>query len=389
MDLEKYTDEDIEFALQLITCPGQLDRAGVEAWLKDEAHRELVKELCVLREGGFSLEEQTDVEKEWRVFIGRHAMRRKRLPGYWISIAASVAAVLLVGFAWMYFYRSDSPGKAVKRTLAKGRVSEVTIVTDEGVREITAAGLLQLDENAREQNVFSDSIHGMSYLNVKADSGLQKRYHTLRVARGGEYFVQLADGTKVWLNAESELRYPVVFEKDSRRVELLKGEAYFEVSRDENRPFTVVTDKLVTRVLGTEFNVRDYPGKPLDVTLVRGSVSVKENRKGAEEVFLKPGENASWRETGTLVVEKVDVRSYVAWKDGFFFYNDARLEDMLDELGRWYDFSVFYENPSVKDMRFKFWVNREEPPEKLVERLRELGILEVRWNGKSLVVSVK
>lgn len=389
MKLEKYTDEDIEFALQLIAHPGRLERTEVEAWLKDEAHRKLVKELCALREGGFSLERQADVEKEWRVFVGRHAMRRKRLPGYWISIAASVAAVLLVGFAWMYFYRSGSPGKAVERTLAQGRASKITIVTDEGAREITAAGLVQLGENAREENVFSDSIHGMSYANVKADSSSRRKYHTLRVARGGEYFVQLADGTKVWLNAESELRYPVVFEKDLRRVELLKGEAYFEVSREENRPFTVVTDKVVTRVLGTEFNVRDYPGKPLDVTLVRGSVSVRENRKGAEEVFLKPGENVSLRAAGELEVREVDVRSYVAWKEGYFFYDDVRLEDMLDELGRWYDFSVFYENPGVKDMRFKFWVNREEPPEKLVERLGELDSLVVRWNGESLIVSIK
>ena len=301
-----------------------------------------------------------------------------------ISVAA---AVVLLAVGSFYFFKGEGDGK-------RDTVPSIALISAQRpTLKLNDGSVVLLDSVAAgfEEEGVTVSRRGGSTLAYLAGDTLGSgtlAYNTLNVPKGAEFNLVLADGTQVWLNAESKLKYPVVFGSEERVVEL-EGEGFFKVSKDASRPFRVKTKSQVVEVLGTEFNVRDYPGKPLAVTLVQGCVSVRENREDAEEILLEPGENASWRETGTLVVEKVDVRSYVAWKDGFFFYNDARLEDMLDELGRWYDFSVFYENPSVKDMRFKFWVNREEPPEKLVERLRELGILEVRWNGKSLVVSVK
>ena len=198
----------------------------------------------------------------------------------------------------------------------------------------------------------------------------------------------LEDGSRVWLNSESEFRYPSVFDQGKREV-YLKGEGYFEVVHDKERPFIVRTEKVSTRVLGTEFNVQSYTGKAVNVTLVRGSVAVRGNNDQANtsEVVLNPGENASW-EGGRFRVETVDALKYVAWKDGFFYYDNEPLENILNELGRWFDFTVFYQNPEVKSYRFKFWANRKDTPEEIMERLNETGKLHVRFNGESVVVSL-
>ena len=222
-------------------------------------------------------------------------------------------------------------------------------------------------------------------MRILHDTTRSEEFHTIQVPRGGEYILVLDDGTRVWINSESELRYPVAF-RDSVRKVYLKGEAYFEVKRDEKHAFVVETSELCTRVLGTEFNVQSYERREVNITLVEGRVAVNKNGNGAG-VILKPGENASYN-GDSLYVESVDVLKYVSWKEGFFYYNNVRLEDILSELGRWFDFTVFYQNPEVKDYRFKFWANRKDTVEQVLERLNETGKLQIEVRGKTVTVSL-
>ena len=194
--------------------------------------------------------------------------------------------------------------------------------------------------------------------------------------------VILDDGTEVWLNSESVLRYPTKYEGKERVVELL-GEGYFEVKKDHKRPFIVRTPQVDTRVLGTEFNVQAYENQPINVTLVEGSVAVKE--KHGKEIVLKPGENAHVV-NGNIHVEEVDVQIYTSWKEGFFYFEDVRLEDLLSELGRWYDFTVFFQNPDTKDYRFKFWADRKEDFESVISRLSETATVTLLINDRSVIV---
>lgn len=390
MKTEMYTDEDIEFALQLLCYPERMGMEEAVEWLRDSEHVKLLRELRYFREVGFRGTGTVcpDVNGEWRMFQARHRVARKRFHWGWASGVAAAVVLLLFSFVWMFLYPGNDGGNNRGLPLAGGKGEGVTIITSEGERVLVTPGLVELGEDAKSENVFTDSIRGVSYARVKGDSVRRKEYHTLRVPAKGDFFIQFADGTKVWLNSDTELRYPLAFDDDVREVELLKGEAYFEVSRDEMRPFRVITEEIVTRVLGTEFNVRTNAGKGTNVTLVTGSVGVSGNKQEMAEVVLEPGECASL-ESGGLVVEKVDVQKYVAWKDGYFYYNDVRLEDMLDELGKWFDFTVFYWEQAVKDYRVKFWVGRQECPREVVKRLNDLGTLHAEWKEGCIMVRTK
>lgn len=146
-----------------------------------------------------------------------------------------------------------------------------------------------------------------------------RRVQSADYPRGGEYAVVLADGTKVWVNAESELRYPVQFSGTERKV-YLKGEAYFAVTKQVTKPFIVCLDQAEITVLGTEFNVRNYENEAIATTLVKGSVSVTDN-SNISECRLRPGQQAVL-EKGGITVREVEPIHFVAWKDGFFVYQD-------------------------------------------------------------------
>ena len=201
--------------------------------------------------------------------------------------------------------------------------------------------------------------------------------------------VVLEDVSRVWLNSESEFRYPSVFDQGKREV-YLKGEGYFEVVHDKERPFIVRTEKVSTRVLGTEFNVQSYTGKAVNVTLVKGSVAVRSNNDQANtsEVVLNPGENASW-EGGRFRVETVDALKYVAWKDGFFVYQDKKLDDILNELARWYDFTFSYRNNELKDLVLTAKLKKFDRVDRIFRILTETGKLGFTTQGKEVIVYEK
>ena len=381
--MDKYDLDEIEFALYVLQHPECMDRDEVREWLSVLEHEALLEELRAFREAG--IRELgigvPDIEKQWqKMNLGEPGKKRILHLRWWYGVA--VMLVVVAGVVLLF-----------KNNKAKEGISvEARAVTHSGVKLITGKGdeiLLGVnEENVMDvpggENIAIDSTGALTYVKGDTVRDEEEEYHRLQVPRGGEYVVILDDGTRVWLNSESELRYPVIFGAAKREV-YLDGEAYFDVKRDEKRPFVVVTREVSTRVLGTEFNVQAYEGKTINVTLVKGCVVMKGIEKDAEEVTLKPGENAAW--TGdSFAVEQVDVLKYTAWKDGFFYYDNARLEDILDELGRWFDFTVSYRNPKVKDYRFNFWANRKETREEAIERLNGTGKLDISLKGKNVTV---
>lgn len=215
-------------------------------------------------------------------------------------------------------------------------------------------------------------------------------YNSLVIPRGGEYQIKLADGTKVWINSESKLRYPVQFGSD-KRVVYLEGEAYFDVEKDKNRPFIVKTQGVDVKVLGTSFNVCSYiDEKEIQTTLVEGKVEVRDNNGKKEKVILEPGYQARFnRKNFALTSQKVDVALYTSWKDERFVFENIRLEDLLKRLARWYDVEVFYMNNEVKDIRFSGGIKRYDKLDKLLYMFERTHYVDFRMKGRTLTVTKK
>ena len=214
-------------------------------------------------------------------------------------------------------------------------------------------------------------------------------FNTLQIPRGGEYFLTLADGTEVWLNAETEIRYPVQFTGD-KRVVYLDGEAYFTVAPDKNKPFTVVSTHASVSVLGTQFNFRAYPDeRDVLTTLVSGSV-IMQSEKYKQQIKLVPGEQGVLeKNSAKLMKQEVNTYLYTAWKDGRFAFRDARLEDLFNILARWYDLSVFYQSPEAKDIRFTGDLNKTDDFKSILKIIEQNERVIFTVNQRTVFIQAK
>ena len=214
-------------------------------------------------------------------------------------------------------------------------------------------------------------------------------FNTLQIPRGGEYFLTLADGTEVWLNAETEIRYPVQFTGD-KRVVYLDGEAYFTVAPDQNKPFTVVSTHASVSVLGTQFNFRAYPDeRDVQTTLVSGSV-IMQSEKYKQQIKLVPGEQGVLeKNSAKLMKQEVNTYLYTAWKDGRFAFRDARLEDLFNILARWYDLSVFYQSPEAKDIRFTGDLNKTDDFKSILKIIEQNERVIFTVNQRTVFIQAK
>ena len=214
-------------------------------------------------------------------------------------------------------------------------------------------------------------------------------FNTLQIPRGGEYFLTLADGTEVWLNAETEIRYPVQFTGD-KRIVYLDGEAYFTVAPDKNKPFTVVSTHASVSVLGTQFNFRAYPDeRDVQTTLVSGSV-IMQSEKYKQQIKLVPGEQGVLeKNSAKLMKQEVNTYLYTAWKDGRFAFRDARLEDLFNILARWYDLSVFYQSPEAKDIRFTGDLNKTDDFKSILKIIEQNERVIFTVNQRTVFIQAK
>lgn len=362
------------------------EREDVEKWEKEKTGRkELVEDLLdqeKFRENEMALN-KFPVREAWARMEKRlrGTRRRWRLVLEWGTYAAVFAVLLGVGY---FLFRErplevkvtkvaapvfHSGVQGARLTLGNGRVVEVT--RDNQFQLAEMDGTL----------IRKDSL-GVAY-NPNASTGDTLVYNRMETLTGMEYTLALADGTLVYLNAETSLRYPVVFREGERVVEL-EGEAYFEVAKDEMRPFIVRMNGSEIKVTGTSFNARAYRNEEEVVTtLVEGRVEVN-GRK------IVPGEQARCEvNTGNLTVKTVDVNRFIAWKEGYFVFRNERLEDVMKTLARWYGVEYHFLDEQSKNVRIGARFGRYDDMTPIIEMLRQTELVNVLQTNCSLYISQK
>ena len=369
------------------------ERVELEAWLRDsEEHQVLFekikKEICISSES--SLFRSLNDEVAWQKFKTTARERKRRVYVRRILTYAAVIVLPLAVVAGFLFLNREkdtlsiASERVVKITPGGPRV--VLITADQTVHELNGV------QGQREIEVEKGVVIKQGGANLEYDSlvapvqEVALAMNTLRVPRGGEFRLKLSDGTNVYLNSASELKYPVRFDEKERKV-YLSGEAYFEVTKDSNRPFYVVMEEVQIRVYGTEFNVNTHqPGK-VHTVLVDGKVGIKK-RGMTGEITMKPGELASFdRNAGTFEVKEVDLRQYVVWKDGYFTFENESLEQILNTLSLWYDVDVFFQSESAKQLVFTGYMKRYNDISEILNAITEVVGVNFTINGKTIIVS--
>lgn len=219
---------------------------------------------------------------------------------------------------------------------------------------------------------------------AKAFTGSEKSQH-VSTPGGMDLHIMLPDGSEAWLNAGSSLDFPSSFLSSERRVRL-NGEAYFKVAHDKQRPFTVESDQMQVRVLGTEFNFKSYNSEPAHVTLVKGKVDIVSKNAERSVATLSPGEDAWYDRNGEIHISDADTYAVTQWVKGYFYFRDTPLADALKELGRWYNLGVVFNNPNAMDYKVHFSALRNAPISSALESLNRLQRITVRVENNNIVV---
>ena len=347
-------DQNSDYALRAIQEPRLRETEEFNQWISVPENKELFLDLMACKEA--VMRESLDRR--------RKAKTRMRI---WVA-ASAVAAALVLAF----LIPSLLPSLSVKK--------------EQPVRffAATASGehvVLQMDGH-NEQQLLEDSV--MDIKEWKTLTPDTTCCQTLTTPRGKSFLLVLSDGTKVWINAESSLRYPVAFNGKERRVEL-KGEACFEVAKDEKCPFIVSADGMDTHVLGTKFNVRSYTTEDRHVTLVQGKVQVT-NTNSLSSVVLQPGQDLTYTETGEEKISRVNIATYTAWTEGMFYFEDSSLEEIMSSLGRWYNVNVDFERVELYNIRLNFWANRNAHLDEAVELLNKLEKVRVEYQDGTITI---
>ena len=313
------------------------------------------------------LKGRTSPDEIWAALAKRMSLRKKqrRLRVILASCAAVMALAVGMFFLWM---PRETPEVRVVQDLSSLFVQpqhqEVELVLSSGEKYMLGEKDTTLTMADGKGSLQTKNKTLIMQVRPDAEANL---YYTLNVPYGAEYDLVLPDGTKIYLNAGTTLRYPERFREGSREIYLI-GEAYLEVAHDAENPFVVKTNDMDICVLGTTFNVNAYPeGKWVRTTLVEGKV---EARCGDRHITMRPGTQVAYdkntRETGYF---PVDTRLYTSWKDGYYDFEDMELEELAQIFTRWYNVQIDFAEPELKNLRFSGRLKRYDSAEELFEML--------------------
>ena len=325
--------------------------------------------------------EKYSSKKAYREFKERRGHSGRIRIVRWVAVVAAVWVLALGVTLWMTFGKKENvaPLPVASKIIPAGE-KKATLTLADGtevhVEEITARVLQEKGMNIEYRN-------GEIVYHKSEEETTEVVYNKLEVPRGGECMIKLDDGTKVWVNAETKLKYPVAFVGDRREV-VLEGEAFFDVAKNE-KPFIVKTSFGDVRVLGTAFGISAYASEPESyTTLVRGKVSVE--REGGKPVVILPGEQVVTSKDGKMMKQKVDVEEFVGWKDGIYVFKEKSLGEIMKTLERWYNISVDFQDKSLVDLPFTGNLKRYDDINVFFDALTRTGDMKYRVKGNQVIL---
>lgn len=380
----------------------------VDTWLKESSRHKVYFKCLSERHTGkrhYSLS-ALRFESYRNIFLNKLVQKRhQRLRLYQIrriSYAASILLVIALG-GLLYFGVELFPGIEVDNKTAVTEKNDPEHFQDEeGVPKVSNGNVilstsddktytLQQLKNKSASGAKYDATEGVLSYKEAASSPEEEaaeQFNKLNIQPGAEFCLTLSDGTRVWLNSDTELKYPSVFRGKSRRV-WLTGEAYFEVAKDPEHPFYVSAGQVDVRVYGTQFNVNTrYRGK-IATTLVNGSVAViPENTQ--QERMLTPGHTAEYNPlTQAIKVNNKDIQLYIGWKNGTYHFEDTSLEQFFDEISHWYDIHVVFKDEEMKSESFSGIISRKTSLQQLLKLLEKTNYVGFNISGNTVEIRKK
>ena len=352
--------------VQCLTFLNDREKEEVIQKLNDESHWENFNRF----------KKDIDIDSGWDEMEKKISPAKVRKFGY-LKYAAVIVLAVCVSIVLNFFIKTNNPEYDVE--IVPG--SEKAILTLENGENIELSQVVAY--NSSQAHLVDDQLRyknsGQAFIS----------YNFLTVPRGGQFSIRLSDGTQVWLNSETKLKYPVEFiSGQTRKVELIYGEAYFDVSHSTDHngdAFQVVAQGQNVQVLGTEFNIRAYAEEEnIYTTLSKGSIAIHTPK---QKNVLQPGEQAITHKTDAhMTIQQVDVDYEAAWKKGLFMFEKESLADMMNELARWYDAEIVFENPEKKDYHFSGLLHREENIDKLLNTLEKTKEVEFQIVDKKIII---
>lgn len=372
--------DDLDYIMDHLQTPSSLNDPEFQQWLNNRDHRLLFQEVRRNREAWLQYEnlQQLDMEQEFKRY--RKQMNRTQSIRL-VSFRIAALAILVLTLSLFFFTNSkillESPNHA-------------EAVHSSGVQLIMEGGeTIRLDqkdiqmENSNGVTIKNRANGQLAYTAHKSDNPKKLVYHTVRVPNGADYFLQLSDGTKVWLNCETTLRFPIDFTSDKREI-YLEGEAFFDVTKAAQWPFIVTTNGMKVTVTGTRFNVQAYKNEPfIHTTLVTGAVTVN-NRELYPTYQYRLNKT-----TGKDTISIIDTDLITGWIDGLFVFKGERLEEVMHTLARWYQIQLFFTGDDVKNIRFSGSLPRYESIETLLDMIRKIGKVDITKHGNTIILTTK
>jgi ferric-dicitrate binding protein FerR (iron transport regulator) len=305
--------------------------------------------------------------------------------GKTVAAAAIVAAIIGTG-TWLLLKKDTRQPVAKVQPVENRLPNDVTpggykaqlVLSDGSTIDLDSAGSGKLAQQGNMQVMNSDG-----QLEYERDATMETKalYNTLKTSRGQMYPVKLSDGSAVWLNSSSSIRFPVAFNEQERRVEIT-GEAYFEIAHNDLKPFKVSVNGMEVQVVGTVFNINSYEDEgSMKTTLLKGSVKLK---KGEQQVMIKPGEQAEVTEKSINVKTGINITKEVAWKNGLFYFKNENLKTIMRQIARWYDVDVVYEG-AITNAEISGKIHRNANLSEVLKLLNELDV-NYRIEGKKLII---
>jgi len=401
----------IDINILLDKIHGRLDDSNkplFESWLNSDNRHRMYFEKLEQRETASNYNE-TELPDDKRLryrknFIEKFTLvsltkKNQRQKMYFIAATAAII-ILLLSIKLFTEREHDVDATSIFTEVFDKNDKKETVpyaktpkVSNKKVQLITAKGekisLLEMESGktvAAQPFQLSNDKTALTYAATNVAEKIQG-LNTLLVNRGAEFRIILSDGTKVHLNSDSRLEYPTLFNEKERKV-YLKGEAYFEVARDESKPFIVCVGSTEIKVLGTVFNINARQPESVRTTLVSGSVSVKS--RILDEFLLKPGHTAIVDPIkGSLDIDDRDIQCYIGWETGNYMFEERSLSEILNELAIWYDLTIEYQTKQADQETFTGNLSRNISIEKLIQLIERTNYLSLELKGKTLVVKNK